>query len=112
MTTYLRQCDGLDGGALDEIGVDGVQNLLLQLPGVGRPLGARQELRGIVLVHQGVAQFDVVGVVVLRSLPLDLVRAVGENDNTSMFLSNQKLWRTHNSRRNLNWKLTYRSSYK
>ena len=81
---------------MDEVGVDGVENLLLELPGVGRPLGARQELRGVELVHEGVAQFDVVGVVVLRSLPLDLVRAVaGENVNTSIYLSNQRLWRTY-----------------
>ena len=63
---------------MDEIGVDGVQNLLLELPGVGRPLGARQQLRGVELVHEGVAQFDVVRVVILRPLPLDLVRAAGE----------------------------------
>ena len=67
---------------MDEVGVDGVENLLLELPGVGRPLGACQERRGVVLVHQGVAQLDVLRVVVLGSLPLDLVRAAGENINT------------------------------
>ena len=73
----MRQSDRLGCGALDEVGVYGVEDLFLELPGVRRPLGARQQLRGVVLVHQGVAQLDVVRVVVLRPLPLGLVGAEG-----------------------------------